>query len=172
MCPLNTGEAVPHEAAVQALKAFAPILRARGLTGLVEPLGFPGSSLRTKADAISAIEAAGGREVYKLVHDTFHHHLAGETAFFPEWTGLVHISGVSDPDVSVADMLDAHRVLIDTTDRLENLQQIRTLLARGYAGPFSFEPFAPGVHALSDPMAAAKDSADFVSKSVATAIGP
>ena len=33
-------------------------------------------------------------------------------------------------------------------DRLDNIGQIRALLAGGYAGPFSFEPFAPSVHAL------------------------
>ena len=166
MCPLNTGEPVHSKRVVDALKAFRPMLEERGLTGLVEPLGFPISSLRTKREAIAAIEAADGRDIYKLVHDTFHHRLAGETEFFPEWTGLVHISGVSDPDVVVADMLDAHRILIDKTDRLENLAQIRELLAGGYTGPFSFEPFASEIHALIDPMAAAKDSMDFLEKSL------
>lgn len=169
MCPLNDGQPVPLAGAVESLKAFAPILKARGLTGLVEPLGFPISSLRTKRDAISAIEAAGGQGVYKLVHDTFHHHLAGETEVFPEWTGLVHISGVADDKVAVDAMLDAHRVLIDETDRLRNIEQVRTLLARGYGGPFSFEPFAEEVHALPDPMAAAKASMDYVEKAVQAA---
>ena len=59
------------------------------------------------------------------MHDTFHHHLAGETEFFPERTGIVHISGVVDPDVAVDDMLDPHRVLVDDADRLENVPQIR-----------------------------------------------
>jgi 2-keto-myo-inositol isomerase len=144
MCPLNTGEPVSAENAVEALKAFRPVLKERGLLGLVEPLRFPISSLRTKKEAIAAIEAVDGRDVYQLVHDTFHHHLAGETEFSPEWTGLVHISGVSDPRVAVAHMLDPHRVLIDETDRLENLAQIRALIAAGYNGPFSFEPFASG----------------------------
>ncbi len=94
------------------------------------------------------------RGTYKLMHDTFHHHLAGETEFFPEWTGLVHISGVTDPSVAVDDMLDAHRVLVDGEDRLENIAQIKTLLELGYTGPFSFEPFAEEVHALADPEAA------------------
>jgi 2-keto-myo-inositol isomerase len=166
MCPLNSGEPVALESAVEALKALRPILEERRLTGLVEPLGFPISSLRTKKDAIAAIEAAGGRNVYKLVHDTFHHHLAGETQFYPEWTGLVHISGVADPAVGVGEMLDGHRVLIDEVDRLGNLPQIRSLLAAGYAGPFSFEPFAGEIHALADPMAAAKASMDFVERSL------
>ena len=59
-------------------------------------------------------------------------------------------------------MLDPHRVLIDEMDRLENLAQIRALLAAGYMGPFSFEPFANEVHARPDPMTAAKESMDFV----------
>jgi len=158
MCPLNDGTAVSFDNLVTALKAMKPILEERGLTGLVEPLGFPVSSLRTKAEAVRAIDAAGGGDVYKLVHDTFHHHLAGETEFFPERTGLVHISGVTDPAVSVADMLDAHRVLVDGDDRLENIAQIRTLAAAGYKGPYSFEPFATEVHELKDPAVAVRDS--------------
>lgn len=154
MCPLNDGRPVGFDDLVAALMALRPILQARGLTGLVEPLGFPVSSLRQKAQAIRAIEAAGGAGTFKLVHDTFHHHLAGETEFFPDWTGLVHVSGVTDPALAVADMLDPHRVLVDDADRLENLPQIRALLASGYDGPFSFEPFAPAVHDHPDPQAA------------------
>ena len=162
MCPLNDGTEVSFDDLVAALKAMKPILEERGLTGLVEPLGFPISSLRRKATAIEAIEAAGGKGVYKLMHDTFHHHLAGETEFFPDWTGLVHISGVSDPGVAVEDMLDGHRVLVDDGDRLENLPQIKALLAGGYDGAFSFEPFAPEVHDAADPKAALKTSMDHI----------
>ena len=146
-----------------------PILDARGLTGLVEPLGFPVSSLRLKAEAIRAIEAAGGKGTYKLVHDTFHHHLAGETEFFPEWTGLVHISGVTDPSVAVDDMLDAHRVLVDGQDRVENLPQIRALLDAGFEGPYSFEPFATEVHDLADPAQALRDSLGHIASGLARA---
>ena len=163
MCPLNDGTKVAFDSLVGALTAMKTILDTRGLTGLVEPLGFPISSLRTKAEAIRAIEAAGGTGTYKLLHDTFHHHLAGETEVFPDWTGLVHISGVTDPDVAVDDMLDAHRVLVDDADRLENLSQIRALLDAGYDGPFSFEPFATEVHEAADPKGAIKASMAFVS---------
>ena len=83
MCPLNDGAKVAFEDLVVGLKAMKPLLEARGQTGLVEPLGFPISSLRTKAEAVRAIKAAGGENVYRLVHDTFHHHLAGETEYFP-----------------------------------------------------------------------------------------
>ena len=153
MCPLNDGQKVAHSRVVEALDAMTPILKTRGLTGLVEPLGFPISSLRTKAEAIAAMTEADEDGTYLLMHDTFHHHLAGETVFYPNRTGLVHISGVTDPAVAVDDMLDAHRVLVDGADRLGNLAQIRALRAGGYPGPFSFEPFAPEVHALPDPEA-------------------
>ena len=162
MCPLNDGTAVSRDDLVAALRAMAPILRERGLTGLVEPLGFPISSMRTKAEAIAAIEEAEGADVYRIMHDTFHHHLAGETELFADWTGLVHVSGVTDPDIAVDDMLDAHRGLVDEDDRLENIAQLRALEAAGYAGPVSFEPFAEEVHALTDPEVALRDSIDFV----------
>lgn len=162
MCPLNDGSPVPVEQTVEALKQMKPILEERGLIGLVEPLGFPVSSLRRKSAAIEAIQAAGGEGVYKLLHDTFHHHLAGETEFFPAWTGLVHISGVTDPAVPVENMLDAHRVLVDADDRLENVTQIKALISGGYTGPFSFEPFSPQVHELDDPEAALRASMDYL----------
>jgi len=139
-----------------------PILKERGLTGLVEPLGFPISSLRTKAEAIAAITEAGDDGTYKVLHDTFHHHLAGETQFYPNRTGLVHISGVTDPGVAVADMLDAHRVLVDAVDRLENIAQIKALIAAGFSGPYSFEPFAEEVHNADDPEAALAESIAYV----------
>ncbi len=166
MCPRNDGTKIGFDKLVAALTAMKPILDERGLTGLVEPLGFPVSSMRTKAEAVEAIGAAGGKGTYKLVHDTFHHHLASEAEFFPEWTGLVHISGVTDPAVAVDDMLDAHRVLVDGADRLENLPQIRKMLELGYTGPFSFEPFATEVHDLADPEAAVRASMDHVSAGV------
>ncbi|TDX82150.1 2-keto-myo-inositol isomerase [Neorhizobium sp. R1-B] len=163
MCPLNDGTKVSFDDLVAALRAMKPILEERGLTGLVEPLGFPVSSLRTKKEAVRAIDAAEGGAVYKLVHDTFHHHLAGETELFPDRTGLVHISGVVDPAVAVEDMLDAHRVMVDASDRLENVPQIRALIAAGFDGPYSFEPFAEEVHALAHPEAAVRQSIGYVS---------
>jgi 2-keto-myo-inositol isomerase len=145
-----------------ALKALKSILSTRGLVGLVEPLGFEICSLRSKKEASDAIRAVDGLDVFRLVHDTFHHHLAGEPAFFAAMTGLVHISGVTDATVSLSEMRDPHRVLIDREDRIGNLAQIRALLADGYAGPFSFEPFAPSVHALAHPAKAVRASMDFV----------
>lgn len=145
-----------------ALSALKLILSDRGLTGLVEPLGFEICSLRSKREAAEAIADVGGTGTFRMVHDTFHHHLAGEPELFPGMTGMVHISGVDDPALRVADMRDPHRALVDTGDRLDNVGQIRALMTGGYVGLFSFEPFAPDVHGLADPATALAASMDFI----------
>lgn len=149
-----------------ALKGLKPILEQAGIIGLVEPLGFQICSLRSKKEAVDAINAINGVDRFRLVHDTFHHVLAGEPELFPAMTGLVHISGVDDAEVSVDDMRDPHRVMVTDSDRLSNVVQIRAMLAQGYAGPFSFEPFSPSVHATSDVVGLVKGSMDFVRKTL------
>ncbi|MEO6012162.1 MAG: TIM barrel protein [Devosia sp.] len=153
--------------ATESLRALSPILKSRNLIGLVECLGFEACSLRHKSEAVAAIDAAGGRDTFRLTHDTFHHHLAGEAAMFPELTGLVHISGVDDPDLSVGDMRDSHRVLVGPRDRLGNINQIKTLRAAGYSGAFSFEPFAEELRTLADPARALRDSMNFIGTQLA-----
>ena len=129
-----------------ALAQILPLLKKANLIALVEPLGFTTSSLRRKREAVEAFAAVGGQAHYKLVHDTFHHHLAEETEFFPEATGIVHISGVVDSKLSVDQMRDEHRILVSSEDRLGNIAQIAKLLDSGYKGAFSYECFAPSVH--------------------------
>lgn len=150
--------------AIEALTNLAPMLRQAGLIGLVECLGFESCSLRSKREAVAAIEASGGADVLRLTHDTFHHHLAGEPELFPQWTGLIHISGVEDPALAVRDMRDGHRVLVGPKDRLNNLEQIAALRAGGYAGPLSFEPFAEEISHLADPAAAIGVSMQFITE--------
>lgn len=130
----------------QALQGLAPILERHGILGFVEPLGFEICSLRRKSEAAEVIGALGLTGRFRITHDTFHHHLAGEASIFPDLTGLIHISGVTDPAVSVANMRDAHRVLVDAADRVENIAQIQQLLAAGVTAPCSFEPFSAAVH--------------------------
>jgi 2-keto-myo-inositol isomerase len=151
LCPVNDVNYAPsptqrREALRKALSGLKPILTAAGILGLVEPLGFAECSLRTKEEAVDAIEAIGGARAFRLVHDTFHHFVAGETKMFPGHTGLVHISGVTDASATTATMRDPHRVLVDAGDRIGNIAQLRALRASGYRGAISFEPFAASVH--------------------------
>jgi 2-keto-myo-inositol isomerase len=155
LCPVNDWRFRPGEQARldglrSALAALKPILLARGVAGLVEPLGFAESSLRFKREAIAAIDAIGGGATFRVVHDTFHHAIAGEEAIFADRTGLVHISGVEDEKLALGSMRDAHRVLVGPNDRLDNAAQIAALTKAGYTGFFSFEPFAASVHNLAD----------------------
>jgi 2-keto-myo-inositol isomerase len=145
-----------------ALRDLKPMLEDHDLVGMVEPLGFAICALRNKSEAVEAIEALNARGRFKLVHDTFHHFLAGGGPIFPEHTGIVHISGVTTPAIAADEMADAHRGLVDSHDRLGNIEQIAALRAAGWAGPLSFEAFAPETHALADPGGALRKSMDFI----------
>jgi 2-keto-myo-inositol isomerase len=167
MCPVNDVNWTPSPAERQAelrkaLAALRPLLADAGVLGFVEPLGFVECSLRFKEEAVGAIEAVGGAREFKLVHDTFHHFVAGEKKTFPQYTGLVHISGVDDPAATAATMRDPHRVLVDAKDRIGNLEQLRALRAGGYRGEISFEPFAASVHASPSIEADLRASINFV----------
>lgn len=167
LIPSNDGtgrdRAVRRSDLTRALEACLPMLEDAGMTALVEPLGFSLSSLRSKSELAAAIDALGAGDRIKIVHDTFHHALAGSGDIFPDKTGIVHISGLSDPKVPVAEMEDHHRVLVDDRDRLDNLGQIRALSDAGFAGVLSFECFAPEVHALEAHEDAIRASMSFMS---------
>lgn len=163
LCPLvdadyTASEADKRAGLEQALTELDAILGRYDLQGFVEPLGFPISSLRYKAEAVDAIRSLGLESRFGLVHDTFHHQGAGEREFFADLTGLVHISGLEDSAIGFEEMLDEHRLLVGERDRLDNVGQLRRLLADGYDGYVSFEPFAAEVHGLEDPVAALRAS--------------
>ena len=169
LCPVNDSRFTPSTSERlgglrEALRGLAPILRDHGVKGLVEPLGFVECSLRLKEEAIAAIDDTGTADVFSLVHDTFHHYVAGEIRMFATRTGLVHISGVTDRAQSPATMRDPHRVLVDGADMIDNKGQMRQLAGEGYAGPFSFEPFAAEVHNNPGIAAALKASRDYLLK--------
>jgi 2-keto-myo-inositol isomerase len=155
LCPTNSRQdsrdaGQRHADLVAALTQLRPILQEHGLVGLVEPLGFEECALRRKSQAARAMLELGDTSTFGLVHDTFHHHLAGEDLMFTDLTGLVHVSGVADPTLDVSQMRDPHRVLVDGADRLGNTTQLRRLLDAGYAGFISFEPFAEEIAAAPD----------------------
>ena len=135
-----------------ALKEIYPMLVAADMVALVEPLGFGRSSLRSKQELVDTIEALDIADRVKLVHDTFHHALAGGGDLYPAQTGIVHISAVIDPLLTLDEMQDAHRVLVGPDDRLGTIDQIAALLAAGYDGPVSYKCFSPKTQALRDPL--------------------
>jgi 2-keto-myo-inositol isomerase len=147
-----------------ALDILQPILQDHGMRGLIEPLGFATSSLRFKQDAVAVLDAMDRPDCFGLVHDTFHHHLAGEEVLYPDLTALIHISGVDDPTPTSIEMTDAHRVLVGPNDRLGNIAQLQAFVQAGYDGPASFEAFAPAVHDMTDPAAALAGSIAFITQ--------
>ncbi|HLQ19819.1 MAG TPA: sugar epimerase, partial [Tabrizicola sp.] len=86
---------------------------------------------------------------------------------FPEYTGIVHVSGVVDQEVGINEMRDPHRVLVTPQDRLGNVEQIAALQAAGWSGPVSYEAFSPEVHAHADPAAELAKSLDFIRQGLA-----
>jgi 2-keto-myo-inositol isomerase len=137
---------------VTALKAFGPLFEDSGILGYVEPLGFTECSLRSKVTAMQAIQESGYGN-YKIVHDTFHHHLGPDAneMFKKNYDiadiGLVHVSG-AESDIPAHQYRDDHRILITEKDSLKNLEQLDLLLKLGYDGDISFEPFAKEVQTM------------------------
>ncbi|UIL54789.1 MULTISPECIES: TIM barrel protein [Pantoea] len=145
LCPLNDGTPISAAETVTALQTLAPLFADYGIQGLVEPLGFPQSSLRSAALAQTLIKEAG--VPFRLLIDTFHHHLYEdaekefEQGVDVQQIGLVHLSGVTDPR-PVAQLTDEERIMLSADDRLRSKQQVEQLEKRGYTGLYAFEPFS------------------------------
>jgi len=145
LCPLNDGTEVPASETLNALRDLAPLFAFYGIEGLVEPLGFPQSSLRSSAQAQTLIHDA--RVPFKLLIDTFHHHLypQAEQEFSQVDVGeigLVHLSGVEDTRPRET-LTDNERIMLTEKDQLQSCEQVKNLEARGYQGVYAFEPFSP-----------------------------
>jgi 2-keto-myo-inositol isomerase len=117
------------------------------MIGLIEPLGFTICSLRTKKAALEGIAKCDYPDCYKLLHDTFHHYLSGETEFFPEQTAVIHVSGLRAGKPKTA-VTDEDRILVTEEDIMDNRAQVATLLAGGCKAPISYEPFSSQVRDL------------------------
>jgi 2-keto-myo-inositol isomerase len=155
MCPLNDANdkrspARRADELVTALSAYGPLFAGAGMTGLIEPLGFEICSLRTKKLALEGIANCRYPESYKLLHDTFHHYLSGETEFFPKETAIVHVSGVPAGKMKSA-TTDEDRILVTEADIMDNRGQVAALLEAGCTAPISYEPFSSQVRALPLP---------------------
>ncbi|EOC1473999.1 TIM barrel protein [Cronobacter turicensis] len=144
LCPLNDGTPVGPTETLAALQDLAPRFAEYGIDGLVEPLGFPQSSLRSAAEAQTLIRDAS--VPFKLLIDTFHHALYPQAAqalsqVDVSMIGLVHLSGVNDPR-PLETLTDDQRLMLMPDDRLNTVAQIKALEARGYQGIYAFEPFS------------------------------
>ena len=166
LVPLNTGEFINKVERIKllynSLKNITPILNDYGLLGYIEPLGFEISSLRLKSEVAEAIDQISTKSNLKILHDTFHHYLANEEAVFPNLTGLVHISGISDTRIKNNEMKDDHRELINNNDVLQNVEQIMNLKESGYNGVFSFEPFSKKIQNINNPYNAVLKSISYL----------
>ncbi len=100
-----------------------------------------------------------GADTFKVLHDTFHHYLAGESEIFPERTGLVHISGVEDRSLAHNDIRDRHRILVGEADLLGNVAQVKALRQGGYHWPLLVRAVrGSSVHAMADVAGALRQS--------------
>lgn len=159
---LETEDGLRQKKLREVLEKVLPLLQQARVTGLIEPIGFSTSSLKYKAEAVAAIKDLNASEHLGVVHDTFQHSLAAETEVFPAYTRIVHISGITADSEQLVDEQDKHRVLIDESDRVGNVEQINDLLNGHYDGVFSFECTSPVVQKLSDPATAIKNSFNFL----------
>tara|TARA_Y100000590_G_C15491274_1_gene927839 strand:- start:58 stop:879 length:822 start_codon:yes stop_codon:yes gene_type:complete len=168
LVPLNTGEYTAYNERNNilrnSLKNISNIMNDFELIGYVEPLGFKTSSLRLKKEVIEIINSINSKQSLRILHDTFHHYLSEEKNIYPEYTGLVHISGVSNTKLKSSNILDEHRVLIDKNDILKNVDQITELIHKGYSGNFSFEPFSKKIQNIKNPSNDIIDSINYLVK--------
>lgn len=127
----------------KSLDALQPLLEDAGIRGLIEPLGFPRSSIRTKAVVDQHLQERGNPACFGIVHDSFHHAIAADPDV-SRHTSLVHLSGVPDLGLPRDQLGDEHRVLVGDDDVIGNLEQVRRL-RESYQGPWSLEPFSTQV---------------------------
>ncbi|MDN4629377.1 TIM barrel protein [Erwinia sp. PsM31] len=145
LCPLNDGTPISAEETISALKKLAPLFEQYGIEGLVEPLGFPISSLRSAVHAQALIRDAN--VPFRLLVDTFHHHLYEkaeaefESGIDIDNIGLVHLSGVEDTRPT-AELTDEERIMLSEGDLLRSVAQVQRLERMGYRGVYALEPFS------------------------------
>ena len=150
----------------QSLRDILPMLQEAEISALIEPYGFETAAPRSKAETLKAIDAVGGGDHFRLVHDTFHHALSGEEEMFPERTGLVQISGVAAQNLPRAEMTDKARGLVTADDRLGTCAQLARLLDGGYTGVCALEAHSTEVQLMPDHRGAISKSLDLITASV------
>lgn len=167
LCPVHNEDNGWTEAEAErnlrdGLRQLRPILQAHGVTGYVEPLGMKGSTMKRQDMAVAAVTDIDGWDAYELCYDTFQFFRCGDTQLFPERIGLAHMSGISRPDLGPAELTEPDRGLIFIDDRVGNVAQLRSLIAAGYKGFVSMEPFSPAVQQDPDLMSRLRASLEYV----------
>lgn len=153
MCPLNEGVEITPQETLTALLKLAPLFTRYNIRGLVEPLGFPVSSLRSPVQTQQLIRDAG--VPFQLLLDTFHYHLyeniGQPLAEYPDVNqiGLVHLSGVEDMRPTT-ELTDEERIMLNNRDVLNSIAQVKRLERQGYKGLYAFEPFSSQLTAWTE----------------------
>jgi 2-keto-myo-inositol isomerase len=150
LCPVvdaahGWSESELEEKLQHALRMLRPILLDHGVTGYVEPLGMKGSTMMQQRAAVSAVTDVAGWDAFRICHDTFQFYRCGDAQMFTEQIGLVHISGIERTDLPPDELTEPDRGLVFGNDRVGNVAQLQSLLAAGYRGFVSIEPFNPMV---------------------------
>ncbi|GCD87341.1 MULTISPECIES: sugar phosphate isomerase/epimerase family protein [Lactiplantibacillus] len=132
--------------AVANVKDYSKVLKQYGVDGLIEPLGFTDSTLRTPWEGQAVIDKAGV-DNFKLVADTFHYYLANVTdqQFHDQvdinYIGLVHLSAVTG-DKPREELDDQDRYMLTEADVMKSADWAKKYEAAGYQGLYAFEPFS------------------------------
>ncbi|CQD41089.1 TIM barrel protein [Yersinia mollaretii] len=138
---------------LDALLLLAPLFKKYQITGLVEPLGFGISSLRSHLLAQSIIRKSAAP--YKIVLDTFHYYLSDiaqaefDALIEVNTIGLVHLSGVEETRLK-STLTDEDRIMLSEEDKLNSKQQVNNLERLGYQGIYAFEPFSSQLNTWSE----------------------
>jgi 2-keto-myo-inositol isomerase len=150
LCPVHNEDHGWSEAEAErnlrdGLKNLLPILRDHGITGYVEPLGMKGSTMKRQSMAVAAVSDVDGWDACALCFDTFQFFRCDDNAMHYDRIGLAHMSGISRRDLMPNELTEPDRGLVFIDDRVDNVGLLRNLLASGYSGFVSMEPFNPAV---------------------------
>lgn len=154
-CPVRNKEDTrtnkeKYTQAVENIKVYSQLLKENNMNGLIEPLGFNDSSLKTPWLAQDIIKETGV-DNFKLVADNFHYYLAGvsqedfNSKVDPKMVGLVHLSSVLDKK-SREELDDPDRLMPETGDIMNVFNHVKMFEDSPYDGLYSFEPFSPTLY--------------------------
>lgn len=158
--PSMFGSPVRHQDILSEILAIAD---GGDIVLLVEPIGFPGSSIRFQGEAAECISQLGASDRVGILHDTFQHCLSGDAEFLVEHIRLVHLSGLSGGHGPLSEADDRKRCLVDEYDRTDAALQMICLATSGYRGAFSFETTARDALHFSDPRSSIAASIELLS---------